>query len=42
VAEQLKNTLAFNLTPGASVIIPHELMNAGGLALEPDVIWAQA
>jgi hypothetical protein len=39
MAEQLKNILAFNLPPGGSVVIPHELMNAGGLPLEPDIIF---
>lgn len=39
MAEQLKNTLSFNLDTGASVVLPHGLQTALGTPLAPDIIF---
>lgn len=39
MAEQLKNTLAFNLAAGASAVLAHGLETAGGRPLAPDIIF---
>jgi hypothetical protein len=39
MAQQLKNVLAFSLAAGASVVIPHQLKNAEGVPLMPDIVF---
>src|SRR5262245_57438624 len=39
MAARIKNTLTFNLAPGASVVLPHGLHTQDGLQLQPDIIF---
>jgi hypothetical protein len=39
MAQQLKNTLAFSLAAGATVVLPHGLQLANGVRLAPDIVF---